>query len=657
MAGIFAAAALVRMIGLGDAAFRADTMHFYQWAQAGHTFGSIWSQWSRIMADTAQFPLPAALAVGVSDLLPGAPSAFSIRLSDALFGALAVVFGALIGREFGGKPLMLAAAALWTISPFHLQLSREAYFYSTLVAGSSMLGWAVVACARRMNGSCRLPPAYWIWVNLGLSLSAYSHFTGWIIAAIAGGTLIVLAWRRSGRLGHSREMIGLALCAAGWALPLLFLPWALPYFLKDIGNPQAKAESIRVMGEVSEPLLSILWRYLLTMGWGSRPIGVVLLLAAIAGALTCLVRGRRRVVRVAWLVLGLCLGAYLLVMKMRGIYVAVRHISFIFPIFFSIAILGLWRVGAWGGRFRRPARYAVMGLAFCLLAYPAWLVVRLNGYPTPYREIIAWFDSSLPPRTPVLVDRWFEPWNELAVHPTTNVIFTFIGPNEPLDVFLATRWRDQAVDFFQRNPDAAYLEIAKSYWEKPEVGPWEWPRAYFARRASISNAAGLALRNLGLAYREDFYAANSNRLVTEIFFNTRDDVLARKRAEGESVVVFFGAGLVYEKSGPMGIFRIQTPQFMDWRVLEQSGQLDVYNLTDAPLEVTLRMTASSIRGPKLVNAGIGAKHQFSGSRLEQWSIGPITLNSGLTAIALQDPLWSRAMNPLLISRVEVLESK
>ncbi|HMP95906.1 MAG TPA: hypothetical protein PKA51_03235 [Kiritimatiellia bacterium] len=651
---MFAVAAVVRMIGLGEAAFRADTLHFYQWAQAGYSFGSIWSQWTRIMADTAQFPLPAALAVGLSDLLPVAPGAFTIRLADALFGALAVVFGALIAREFGGKPLMLAAAALWVVSPFHLQLSREAYFYSTLVAGSAILVWAVVVYARRMNGSRRLPPVFMVLVILGFLLSAYSHFTGWIMAAFAGGTLIVLAWRRGKRLGRPLEAIVLVLVAGGLALPLLFLPWALPYFLKDIGNPEAKAESIRVMGEVTEPMLSILWRYLLTMGWGSWSIGMVILLIALAGSVVYAVRGRRRVVRVAWLVMGLCLGAYLLIMKTRGLYVAVRHISFLYPVFFSLMILGLWRVGAWAGRFRRPASYALMAGAFLLLAYPGSLVLRLSGYPTPYRDIKTWFDASLPPGTPVLVDRWFEPWNELTIYPTTNVVFTFTGPNEPLDVFLSTRWRDQAQDFFLRHPDAAYLEIAKSFWENPEVGPWDWPRTYFSRQVSISNSAGLALREFGLAYREDFYAANSNRVVVEVFYNTREDILERHRAEGRAVTLFFGSGFFYEKSGPVGFLRFQTQQFMDWRVLEQRGQLEVYNLTDEPREVALRIAALSPRGPKLVSAGGGVKHQFSGPQIQRWNLGPVTLAPGLTLLTLEDPLWDRAMNPLLIAQVDVV---
>src|SRR5262249_37631426 len=139
----------------------------------------------------------------------------------------------------------------------------------------------------------------------------------------------------------------------------------------------------------------------------------------------------------------------------------------------------------------------LLSIATLLWVWPAFLCTKLDGKPTPYTKINAWVDSNLPPGALVLVDRWFEPWNEFRVEPSTNVISTYVLPNEPLDVYLQYHWRDTAINFFGHNPDAAYLEIAKSYWEKPEVGPWQWPRDHFARHVVIRNEAGLRLRGLG----------------------------------------------------------------------------------------------------------------------------------------------------------------
>lgn len=660
---LFAAAALVRVAWLGRAAFRADTLHFFQWAQQGLSFGQILGQWTTLMRDTAQFPLPAAFAVGLADILPGAATAFSVRLSDALFGALAAVFGALAARELGGRRFMVFAAVLWVVSPFHLQVSREAYFYSTLVAGAAMLFWAVVACARRLEDASRLPLRVWVGMGIGVWLCAYSHFTGWIMAAWSCLLIAGMAWRRGRSLPAAKpELAPAVLIPAGLAVPLLFLPWAVPYFLRDLGNPDAKAESIRVMGEVTEPMISILWRYALTMGWGTWSLGIAVTVLGLAGIAFAAASRRTAPLVVSLILLGVSLVSYILIMKARGIYVAVRHISFLFPVYITLVSFGLWTVAEWirgtgDAKPRRLASLVLPAVAVLLLIGPAWQVLRLTGYPTPYRDIKAWFDTSLPSGTPVLVDRWFEPWNELTIYPTTNVVFTFTAPNEPLDVFLSSRWRDQAQAFLQNNPDAAYFEVAKSYWDEPEVGAWSWPREYFARHHAIANTPGLILRDLGLAFREDFYPANSNRVVVEVFYNTREDVLERLRAAGVAVTALNGPGLRYEKSGPMGIFRFQTPQFMDWRVLEKSGTLDLVNLTDQPVEVSVRIAAVCPRGSKVVRSGNRQPFRFSGPQMQRWTLGPIRLEPGTTPLVLDDPQWERELNPLLIASVDVLPAE
>lgn len=658
---VFFAAALLRMAWLGEAAFRADTLHFFQWAQQGLSFSQVFSQWMRIMGETAQFPLPAAIAVGLADWLPLPASGFSIRLADALLGGVAVLFGAMAARELGGRGLFWLAAALWTFNPYHLQMSREAYFYATLVTGSAMLTWCVLHAAGRMDRPEPLARSLHVTFGLGLLLAAYSHFTGWIIASLAGLAMLVIGWRRRRAGAPVGEWNLLAVIAVVLAFPLLFFPWAVPYFIKDIGNPAAKAESIRVMGEVTEPLTSILGRYFTTMAWGNPWYGLVFLALGLAGVIMLAWRSEhRRTVRIALVLFAASLLSYILIMKARGIYVAVRHISFLFPLFMTLVAAGLWLPcwlggpsGEGGSRWRGAWRLVPGVAAVVLLLYPAWHVLHLTGYPTPYREIKEWFDRSLPSGTPVLVDRWFEPWNELTVYPTTNVIFTFTAPNEPLDVFLSSNWREQARQFLVNNPDAAYFEVAKSYWEKPGVGPWDWPRTFFARHTSISNASGLVLRDLGVAYREDFYTPNTNRVVVEIFYNTREDILEKMRQSGRAVHMLFGEGFTFEKSGPMGIFRVQTQSFADWRLMQRQGTLEVVNVSDQPVTVGLRVLAVAPGQGKTVAAG-SQRQQFPPNQMQSWDIGPMEIQPGITPVQLVDPYWDRTMSPLLVSRVEIL---
>ncbi|MGA1194569.1 MAG: hypothetical protein ACO3ZG_09370, partial [Kiritimatiellia bacterium] len=125
------------------------------------------------------------------------------------------------------------------------------------------------------------------------------------------------------------------------------------------------------------------------------------------------------------------------------------------------------------------------------------------------------------------------------------------------------------------------------------------------------------------------------------------------RASGETLATFYGQNMTYLKSGPMGIFPFQTQQFMDWRVLEQRGELEVYNLTDASLEATLEITAVAPRGAKLVTAN-GQRSQFAAGQMQRWSLGPLRLEPGRNPVILEDPRWGQSMEPLLISSVKVL---
>ena len=159
-------------------------------------------------------------------------------------------------------------------------------------------------------------------------------------------------------------------------------------------------------------------------------------------------------------------------------------------------------------------------------------------------------NSELPAGTLVLVDRWFDPWNELKVYNSTNVFFTFTVPNEPISAYQQNRWRDTAKAFIEAHPGSVFLEIHKTYYDVPEVGDWSWPHEYFGQHQRIENTAGIQLRNWGLATRGDFYAANTNRLVVDIFYDSEEDVLNRWRAKGQALGVIPGEGVaIYENKG------------------------------------------------------------------------------------------------------------
>jgi hypothetical protein len=650
---VMALAGFLRLIWLDRPAFRADTIHFWSMAQQKLTFGDVWSNWLQLMGDSAQFPLSAALAMIPTGWLGMPATAFYIRLSDVFFGVAAVGAAWLAGRWLAGRWFGSFCAVFIAINPLHVQLSREAYFYSPLVAG----GFLLLACTAR---AIRFPRSAWtaqwmlLWL-IGLTLSAYSHFTGWILAGLVV-LVVILRLAFGSASGPARpQAVRLGLCALIVALPLTWLPWALPYSIQKMGNAETKADSIRRMGEVKSHVPDMLAVYAEKMMWGSSGWAVTLLILSALALLAFLVVGGRRA-PLRWLA-GLTLagiGAYLVVMKSQGMYEAVRHVSFLFPLVSVLALYGLWSLPRLRGvrsilraQGRRVVGWGLVVVALLAQGPGTWAAIRITGSPTPYLELQAWGNQHLTRGTPVLIDRWFEPWNELRVYPSTNVVFMFTRPNEPLDVFLQTRWRDGAERFLRDNPDAAFMEIARTYSSEPGVGTWAFPRAHFKHRTVIANEAGLILRDRGQAFREDFMAPDTNRVVVEIFHNQREDALDRARADGQATLIWPGAGWMFVKSGPVG-GSWQTADFMDWRLAEVQAGLELHNLTDRPQTVVLVVRALAPRGSKTMAEPRLGSHVFPPGRLVEWRTSAIELPPGSTEIILRDA--HGAATPLLVQQ-------
>src|SRR5665811_889703 len=89
---IVALAAGLRLYHLGVSAFRADTMLFFDICHRPVSAWIVFTQWIELLGQTAQFPFSLAITKLFIDVCHLAPTAFMIRLPDALFGIL-TVFG------------------------------------------------------------------------------------------------------------------------------------------------------------------------------------------------------------------------------------------------------------------------------------------------------------------------------------------------------------------------------------------------------------------------------------------------------------------------------------------------------------------------------------------------------------------------------------
>jgi hypothetical protein len=648
LAAILAVAAFFRFYDLGKCAFRGDTILLWNMALRKVPPGLLLTQWFEVSGAAGQMPMPAFLMQQFLSLAGWPLTPFWVRFPFAFFGLLAVSAAFFGGRKLFGAAFGLVIAALLAVNSFHIATARESYFYSTLIFGYFLYFWCGAAITDRLLTGQALKAGDLAILAAALFFTAYSQITGLLLCAAAAGLFFgLLFFRQRQTPVFKRNMVSLTVVHAVLLAPVAIASWGLRPLLSQIGANRDQAAQVAAMS--GSNLLRGVTEALEQFSWGWTGPRIVLLLLVLGGAIFAFIRNRE--FRGLWLLYFILAEIVLFSISRSaaGANYEARYMSGFFPFFLAALTYGLlyFPKAVFGDRLpRRTARgiagaFCAAGLGACL--YPAYLQTQLTGAPAPYYDLVRWTDSNLPKGTPILADRWFEPWNELKAHPTTNVFFTFTVPNEPQEAYIKNRWRETAKDFFARFPDAAYLEVAKSYWQVPEIGPWEWPRQYFARHVAITNEAGLKLRYLGLANRGDFYAANSNRVVVELFYNTPEDVVNKARAAGRKVIGLYGEGWSYTK----------TQDYRDWRVLESSASADLYNLTMAPVTAEVVLRAVAISGSKKIKASNGSEKTFIIDQLVEWNIGRLTLAPGLNKLALADALWSMGKAPLLVDGFDV----
>lgn len=639
LGGICAIGLFLRLYDLGGAALRADTIMFWNLCRNVQlTPGHLYTGWLNIVGETGQFPTAAAMTRLWLDLTGLPVTEWSLRFPNALLGAVSVPLIFMAARLIGGGGFGLFCALLLALNPFHIQASREVYFYSMLMPGSCLLLWSAI-WAVKFRRSARWPLRFYLGSLAGVALSAHSHLSGcWLViiwGAITGGVGLYRLFRIR-PAAVLRELGALFGPAFLIGLPLLMMPWAAPVFIKGILNPQAREQIQTTMGLYDGNLFGVIRDFALASGWGSSPVRAAWTgLLAVLTLLLAILPPRRLFRQTALLMFAA--GAVILHFSSlaQGTPPHLRYLFFVQPallVMLSLPLSAFWirrRMPGISSGVRRLLRYAFMATALLAQLWPAWASVTISGEPTPYRDIQRWADTRVPPGTLILTDRWFEPWNELTVYPSTNAFFVFTVPDEPVENFIKLNWRRTVIEFFEKNPDAVFMEITKNHWNKPEVGPWNWPAEHFANHEVITNRGGLALRRYGTVFREDFLGHHTNRVVVDVYWNTREDVLKKARREGRDVFQFFGEGWGYAKPG------WQQGRFEDYRIMKQAAVIDLYNLQEMPLNGALEVTAATADKPKTVSVS-GATTVFAAGRIRTWTV-PVTLKPGCNAISFASP--------------------
>ena len=99
---VVALAAGLRLFDLGVPSFRADTMLFFDICHRPVSGWVVFTQWMELMGRTSQLPFSLAITKLFIDIFHLAPTAFMIRLPNALFGILTVLGMYMLGRQMAG---------------------------------------------------------------------------------------------------------------------------------------------------------------------------------------------------------------------------------------------------------------------------------------------------------------------------------------------------------------------------------------------------------------------------------------------------------------------------------------------------------------------------------------------------------------------------
>lgn len=495
-----------------------------------------------------------------------------------------------------------ALCAVWLgLMPFAVYQSREAYYYAPAMLFAAWMALRAVDLAGDLSEGRAAP--WWRYAEWYLAAqgTCLCHMSGWAVTAAAGAWIAVAGWR--GLSGKARTRHAVATGAIALALLAGTIRWVLRA-LQEVHNANTG-----VGHHTGNPAGWVLSRAVPVMTGGGC-FGVAALVAVVAAAVW--IGWRRRsgrdaadpgLARLGWGAWGaLAVSAASIAIIGNGVakwtYFAVAVPIWI--VWCSAVLASAWE--RLGGRKRAMGLAATAAGLAAVLAWPAWEVTRVEGKPTPYHALRAWLDGHLAEGDVAIVDRWLEPWNEMALYAPEKVNVGFTVPDEPYEQYVANDWRGVTKRFFEQNGAQAFIRLSRNHADR--MGVWTWPEKWFAHRSVVTNAAGLRLAKTGFAPMEEFYL-NPSRVEVEIFWDTHEEAAAKQFARGAPAAVFFGGGWRLFKPWQQGDFR-------DYRILgDEKGVVEVWR--PAGLEkkkCRVLVTGTAVGGEATLRAGRGGLMRF-----------------------------------------------
>jgi hypothetical protein len=640
--------AYFRLVGLDDTSLHSDgTIHDV--CKSGALASDILFKWEQMLGRTSQMATPAAFTKLFLDVFHLDPTRGNIILPSAFWGILTILAALWVGWRMGGKWFGLLLMAVVAFSPMHVQMSRMAYFYPPSVLGGFIMLWCLVESWESMREG---RPLGWTFcfIHAGaIVLLIYSSASSWPLTALLALVHLscsLVKWKRGVVTLGEAAILSATYVVVG--APLLFFSWGLQALLSVTGDNDTTAYWRKIFESGrSKPMFVVISEEFSKFGWGwTLARSVVTGFVAAVGVVILMVRMRREgrwglPVVVFFVGVLLAYGA----MRTSTLPFGLRRVAPIWPFGFIILAAGLaapWLI-EFPKRWIRALQVVWCGFAMVLLGL--WLnadvkVLKANGFPVPYKQIGQWLDRHFPRGTPVVTDRFYTAMCEFnQSDPTTNVVMISTVPNELPEIQEKTRFRDVTRQYFEDNPDGVFYCSGHMY-ERPEVVPWEWPTRYFRRHQEMrDDCAG----DLGLIGQSYYFEYPGTIRWPVIYYNTVEDVVAIKQAEGAAGFILWGPD-----------WRpVQTQDYRLWRML-MSGDaiLKVYGLGDKPRELTLALTGVAAGGELRLQIG-DQMTVFPANQISQLNV-QVKLQPGLNELRLRSRGSANAR--LLIGRAAI-ESK
>lgn len=595
-------AVAVRLHDLSRTPTRTDEMNFVSGVARNISLLELWKNppwlnqmpladslpvvWARVTGQTFPEDVPQRLEVYESELLSVTRQPF------AWLGALTVMMCMVwMWRRRGAIPALLLGVWLGLL-PFHVYHSREAYYYAVTMLGAAGLALRSVDLLTDLKKG--LVPGLWRYVEwaLWLWLTCMGHMSAWIVAAYTGLLILVVLVRDVSRAVRLRQFVYFGVVMT------LFLAamsrWIYRAVIEMVRAAEAATTHIGYSFQWVAP------RVVPFFLAGANVAGYLLATALLGLVAWLLFRRRKATVApdetdyaylfLTWMTWGGIVLSYLYILMIGGGKGKLAYFSVNLPAFLTWVV---WSIDCALGPDKRRQVIGAWVLGICLLAVfamPVKMLVTLDGKPVPYRKIQAWMNDTLPPGTVAIVDRWLEPWNELRFYQPQSNFYSFTIPDEPYETYVQSDWRGYTQRYFEESRAQAFIRLARNHEERARSRYWKWPERGLTHKAVIENEQGLWLRKTGFAPVEDFYAANTNRLRIEVFYDTRSDMADKARIRGASSVYFYDAGWTLFKPWQYG-------DFTDYRILENGeAVLEIHWLESSPKTVRMEVSALAVNG-------------------------------------------------------------